>query len=92
MLTENIFGYLAAASTTIAYIPQAVKVYKTRRTNDISLGMFTLMTVGVLFWLIYGVMLSSLPMMIANFITFMLSLYILVMKIRLDYLKKELRR
>ncbi len=90
-LIENVIGYIAAAFTTIAYIPQAVKVYKTRRTNDISLGMFTLVTAGVLLWFIYGIMISSVPVMAANFVTFLLSLYILIMKIRLDYFNKEMQ-
>ncbi len=88
-MTENVIGYIAAAFTTIAYIPQSVKVYKTRKTTDISLGMFSLMTAGVLLWFIYGILISSLPVMIANFITFALSLYIFIMKIKLDYRQKK---
>ena len=91
-LIANVIGYFAAIFTTIAYIPQVVKVYKTKRTDEISLGMFTLMSIGVLSWFIYGIMISSVPVMAANFITFLLSLYILVMKIKLDYLKKKLPR
>ena len=90
-MIENVVGYIAAAFTTIAYLPQAVKVYKTRRTNDISLGMFTLMSVGVFLWFIYGIMIGSLPVMAANFVTFLLSIYIFIMKVRLDYLKKEMQ-
>ncbi len=84
-MKENLIGYIAAACTTIAFVPQAFKVYKTKRTNDISLGMFTLTTVGVLLWFFYGIMIWSLPVMAANFVTFLLSLYIFIMKIKLDY-------
>ncbi len=84
-MTQIIFGYLAASCTTIAFIPQAIKVHKTKQTEDISLGMFILTTVGVLFWFIYGIMISSYPVIIANFITFILSLYVLIMKIDLDH-------
>jgi MtN3 and saliva related transmembrane protein len=83
-LITTVFGYLAAACTTISFIPQAVKVYKTKSAKDISLGMFSLMTAGVLFWLIYGIMINSLPIIAANAVTLFLSLYILMMKIRLD--------
>jgi MtN3 and saliva related transmembrane protein len=86
-LTENLFGYFAAACTTIAFIPQAIKVHKTKEIQDISLGMFALTTIGVLLWFIYGIMISSLPVIIANFITFILSLYIFIMKIKLDHPK-----
>ncbi|MHB9011457.1 MAG: hypothetical protein ACYC49_04440 [Ignavibacteriaceae bacterium] len=55
--------------------------------QDISLGMFALTTIGVLLWFIYGIMISSLPVIIANFITFILSLYIFIMKIKLDHPK-----
>ncbi len=83
-MITTVFGYLAAACTTISFIPQAVKVYRTKSAKDISLGMFSLMTAGVLFWLIYGIMLNSPPIIVANAVTLFLSLYILVMKIKLD--------
>ncbi len=88
-MIQTIFGYLAASCTTIAFIPQAIKVHKTKQTEDISLGMFILTTVGVLFWFIYGIMITSYPVIIANFITFILSLYVLIMKIDLDHLERK---
>ena len=86
-MTGEFIGYAAAVCTTIAYIPQVVKVYKTNKTNDISIGMFILMSIGVLLWLIYGIIISSIPMIIANALTFILSFYIFIMKIKLDYYK-----
>lgn len=83
-LISAIFGYIAAACTTISFVPQAIKVYKTRSAVDISLGMFLLMTTGVAFWLIYGLMISSYPIVVANAVTLFLSLYILLMKIKLE--------
>ncbi len=83
-MISTIFGYLAAAGTTISFVPQAIKVYKTKSTGDISLGMFLLMTTGVAFWLIYGLMISSYPIVVANVITLFLSLYILLMKLKLE--------
>ena len=86
-MTGDSIGYIAAVCTTVAYVPQAIKVYKTKRTNDISIGMFTLMTIGVLLWFLYGISVGAYPIIIANFITFILSLYIFIMKIKLDYSK-----
>ena len=83
-MLSSTFGYLAAACTTISFIPQAVKVFKTKSTKDISSGMFLLMTTGVTFWLIYGLMIDSFPIIAANAVTLFLSLYIFVMKVKLD--------
>ncbi|HSD64783.1 MAG TPA: SemiSWEET transporter [Ignavibacteriaceae bacterium] len=84
-MISSLFGYIAAICTTISFVPQAVKVHKTRSTKDISFGMFLLMTAGVAFWLIYGLMINSLPIIAANAVTLFLSFYILLMKIRLDH-------
>lgn len=91
---EFYLGYLAAFCTTIAFIPQAVKVYKTKHTKDISLGMFSLLIVGFVFWLCYGLMLSSYPIILANSITLIIAIYILFTKIRLDVFpsKKTFKR
>jgi MtN3 and saliva related transmembrane protein len=88
-LTGEFIGYVAAVCTTAAYVPQAVKVYKTQRTNDISMFMFVLISTGVLLWLAYGIIIASIPMIIANTITFVLSLYIFIMKIKLDYYNSD---
>jgi MtN3 and saliva related transmembrane protein len=79
----NFFGYLSAFCTTAAFVPQAFKVYRTNKTTDISLGMILLMTIGVGFWIIYGFLISAPPVIIANITTFILALYILIMKIKL---------
>jgi len=83
ILTELI-GYLAAFCTTVAFFPQAIKVYKTRQTKDISMGMFLLLTMGVIFWLTYGLLITSYPIIAANTVTLLLDLYIIFMKIKLD--------
>jgi MtN3 and saliva related transmembrane protein len=80
---KDIFGYIAGACTTAAFIPQVIKVVKTRETKDLSLGMFGLTTLGVAMWLTYGIVLGALPIIIANSITLCLAVFILVMKIRL---------
>jgi MtN3 and saliva related transmembrane protein len=76
-------GSSAAALTTIAFLPQAWKVWRTSRTTDISLWMYTLFTTGVALWLAYGLMLDSWPIIVANAITLLLAGIVLTMKIRL---------
>ena len=81
---EYYLGYLAAFCTTIAFIPQAVKVYKTNHTKDISLGMFCLLIVGLVLWLWYGILLASYPIILANSVTLIIATYILITKLKLD--------
>ncbi|GMV78774.1 MAG: hypothetical protein AMXMBFR79_19040 [Chitinophagaceae bacterium] len=81
---ESYLGYLAALCTTVAFIPQAIKVYKTRHTKDISLGTFSLLNAGLIFWLIYGLILNSYPIILANALTLIFAIYILVIKLKLD--------
>ena len=75
-------GYVAATLTTVAFLPQAVKTLKTKDTRSISLGMYIVFTVGVGFWLMYGIYLHSLPMIVSNVITLALAAAILAMKVR----------
>jgi MtN3 and saliva related transmembrane protein len=75
-------GSSAAALTTIAFIPQAWKVWRTKHTADISLGMYVLFTAGVALWLAYGLMLDSWPIIIANSVTLLLAGIVLAMKIK----------
>tara|TARA_Y100001958_G_C20632058_1_gene168575 strand:- start:81 stop:341 length:261 start_codon:yes stop_codon:yes gene_type:complete len=74
-------GFFAAFCTTFAFLPQAIKVYKTKSTKDISLYMFLIFTLGVLSWLIYGIIINDLPVMLANSVTLILSFFILIYKI-----------
>lgn len=75
-------GYMAAACTTISFIPQAIQIYKTKHTKDISLGMFVIFFAGLIFWLAYGIMVNSLPVILANSLTMIFAGYILVQKIK----------
>lgn len=76
------FGYIAAFCTTSAFIPQVLQVMRTRDTQAISLSMYVTFTFGVAMWLAYGVVLHSLPMIIANIVTLLLALTVLVFKLR----------
>ncbi|MEZ4324729.1 MAG: SemiSWEET transporter [Polyangiales bacterium] len=79
-MTEWI-GFMAAFCTTAAFVPQVVQVWRTRRTQDLSLGMFSLMTTGVALWLAYGLLMDSAPVYVANGATLVLAAYILLMKL-----------
>ena len=78
----TIIGLLAATCTTISFLPQAIKVIKTKQTKDLSLLMYSIFTLGILFWLIYGILIKDLPIMIANSITLIFTVIILGMKIK----------
>jgi MtN3 and saliva related transmembrane protein len=78
-----LLGLLAATLTTVAFVPQLIKVIKTRSTHDISLAMYIVVCTGVLLWLIYGLLVHDTPLIVANSVTFVLAGIILIMKIRL---------
>jgi MtN3 and saliva related transmembrane protein len=84
MSTElsNLVGYPAAILTTIAFVPQAWHSWRTRDLSGISLPMYALFTLGVAFWLAYGILLGSVPIILANGITLALASLVLVLKIR----------
>lgn len=85
---QELVGSIAAFLTTVAFVPQAYKVYKTNQTKDLSLFLFLIFSLGVFMWLIYGIMKEDSPIMIANSITLFLSLYILYKKISIDNSEK----
>ena len=78
----ELLGYVAAVLTAGAFIPQAVKTIRSRDTRAISLWMYLAFTTGVAFWLAYGVALQSLPIILANTVTFLLAATILALKVR----------
>jgi len=81
-LPVTLIGLVAAACTTIAFLPQAIKTWRTRSTGDLSLPMFLLMTFGVALWMIYGLILRDPPLIIGNAFTLLLSGSILYCKLR----------
>jgi MtN3 and saliva related transmembrane protein len=80
--TEAFIGYLAAFLTTAAFLPQAYKSWRSRDLSGISLPMYAMFTAGVGFWLVYGLMIGSTPVILANLITFVLSSTVLGLKIQ----------
>ena len=77
----QIIGYASGALTTIATVPQVVKVFRTKSTKDLSKGWVELLTAGTLMWAIYGVLISSLPIIISNGLTCILAVTLLVLKV-----------
>ena len=74
-------GFLAAALTTLSFVPQAWHTFQTKDVSGISLGMYSAFTLGVELWLAYGLMLQAWPVVIANAVTLALALGILAMKL-----------
>jgi MtN3 and saliva related transmembrane protein len=82
--SDGIVGTIAAIFTTISLVPQLVRVWSRKCARDISFGMFFLFSTGVLLWFIYGVLIHSLPVEVANGISFVFSLTILGLKLYYD--------
>jgi MtN3 and saliva related transmembrane protein len=78
----NMIGFLAALLSALSMAPQVVKVHRTKKTEDLSLWAFTALTGGLFMWLIYGILIQSLPVIIGNTVGCLFSLYIVIMKIR----------
>ena len=83
MITFNIefYGYFAAILTTLAFLPQLIKTLRTKKAEDVSLLTLIMFLTGVLSWIFYGYKISSTPILVANVITFILNLLILIFKI-----------
>ncbi len=77
----DIVGSMAAVLTTVSFFPQAWHSFRTRDVSGVSLGMYSVFTVGIALWLLYGVLLQAWPIIIANVITLVLALAILGMKV-----------
>jgi MtN3 and saliva related transmembrane protein len=75
-------GYAAAFLTTSSFVPQALHTFRTKDVTGISLGMYSAFVVGISLWLVYGLLLSAWPIVIANVITLSLASTILFMKLR----------
>ena len=86
IIIVEFFGYFAAILTTLAFIPQLIKTLKTKKAEDVSLTTLIMFLTGVAAWIIYGIEISSKPILVANIVTFILNFLILVFK--LIYSKK----
>lgn len=79
---ESIFGFIGAACTTIAFLPQTLKIIKTKSTKDVSLIMYIIYVIGISCWLTYGIMINDYPIIGANVISFMFAVTILGLKLK----------
>lgn len=78
----NLLGLCAGFLTTLSFLPQLLKAWKSRSTHDISIGMFSLLAVGVVLWTVYGVVTSDIPVIVANSVTLVFVGLILALKLR----------
>jgi MtN3 and saliva related transmembrane protein len=76
----EVAGYMAATLTTAGFVPQVIKAVKTKQTKDISLWMYILMIIGIILWLVYGIFNVYWPIIIANAVTLLLVVPILILK------------
>jgi MtN3 and saliva related transmembrane protein len=79
---QELIGMIAGLLTTIAFLPQAIKIWHSKSTKDVSLAMFACLCAGVVLWIIYGFMLGAFPVVLANVVTLCIAVTILVFKIR----------
>ena len=78
----EVLGLSAGTCTTLAFLPQVIKTWKSRSAKDLSLGMFSVFCFGVLLWLVYGIFQHDVPVIAANLITLMLASTLLFFKLR----------
>jgi MtN3 and saliva related transmembrane protein len=77
-----LLGYVAGALTSLALLPQVIKIYRSRSARDISTGMFIVFCIGIIMWIVYGFAIDSLPVIAANSVSLSLSLIILLLKFK----------
>ena len=73
-------GYIAGTCTTIAFLPQVLKAYRTKSCHDLSAGMLVIFATGIFFWFVYGLLIDEMPIIVANGLTFVFILAIVVLK------------
>ena len=82
MEIDFIVGVIAGALCTVSFLPQVIKVFKTKHTKDLSLATFLLLSLGIFLWLMYGILIGQLPVILANGAILPLAVLILIMKIK----------
>jgi MtN3 and saliva related transmembrane protein len=82
LLVTTLIGLAAACCTTVSFLPQVIKAWKTQSTRDVSVMMFTLLVTGNTLWLLYGALIGDLPIVVANIVTLGLVGAILALKLR----------
>jgi MtN3 and saliva related transmembrane protein len=82
-------GLVAGVLTTLAYLPQAIKTWKSKSAHDLSWSMLVILSVGIILWLVYGFWVRDIPIIVANIVTFMLTSVILFLKVRYKNVDEE---
>ena len=82
MNATTALGMIAATLTTCSFVPQLTKVWRTKSAEDLSYGMFAVFSLGIVLWLVYGMLQRDIPLIAANAVTLVLSVAILVLKLR----------
>lgn len=80
MDNTTIVGLAAGTLTTISFLPQVIKAWRSKSTKDISIGMYTALSVGLLLWIFYGIAIKSTPIIITNVISLVLTVLVLFLK------------
>ena len=88
MEPNDLLGAAAGTLTTVSFVPQVLKTWRSRSAGDISFGMFLLFSLGVALWLTYGMAIHSFPIILSNLITLILSFSIVLMKLWFDRCRK----
>lgn len=82
MESHNLLGLIAGSLTTVAFLPQVMKTWRSKSAGDLSIGMFAIFSAGVALWLVYGIIIDAPPVIVANGVTLVLALTILFFKLR----------
>lgn len=77
----TVIGLAAGFCTTVAFLPQAIKTWKSKSAKDLSLGMYSIFCTGVILWLVYGILKSDIPIILTNGVTLFLAISILYFKL-----------
>lgn len=77
-----IIGIMAAVLSTVSFLPQVIQAFRTKHTKDISFATFFVLSLGIILWLVYGIMIKEIPVILANSATLILSVLILITKIK----------
>lgn len=84
-MAHTIIGIIAGTLTTIAFLPQVIKIYRMKDASELSMTTFSIFSLGVLFWLVYGILVHELPIILANSITLLLIISIIAMKLKFKH-------
>ncbi|HEY2498504.1 MAG TPA: SemiSWEET transporter [Candidatus Angelobacter sp.] len=82
MRLTSLLGFIAGILTTVSFVPQVLHAWRSKRCDDLSWGMLSTFTVGIVLWLAYGLRLSAPPIILANAVTLALLVAIMALKIR----------